>query len=946
MVILYPIWLLLLIPGIVSLWIWKLPTRFLRVLRAIVLFLVILGMAGLTPQFRSRAGTVVVVVDRSLSMPEKSLEQQKELIELLQSKMGKRDQLAVVSFGQLAVIDRTPQQGKFGGFTSTILPDGSNLKDAIRMSLSLIPQGAPGRILLITDGKWTGGSPQTLSSIAATRGVALDYVLMNRAIDNDVAVSRIEAPNSVNPGQAFLVTAFVRSPTSRTIRYTLKRGGVVISRGTQKVEAGQNSLVFRDRSGQPGTMQYSLTIDKDAKDPQPENNRARLLVGVKGLRPILLVSKTPTRGLKKLLDYARIPVQLKSPTDVDWSLSGLSQYSGVILENVLAQTIGDTGMSNLAAFVKQTGAGLMITGGQTSFGPGGYYKSPLEKVLPVSMELRREHRKLSLAMAIVLDRSGSMSINVAGGKTKMDLANLGTVATLNLLGPVDELGVLAVDTSPHEIVSMGAVSNKAQLRQAILSIASMGGGIYVYEGLKAAHRMLLSAKAKTRHIILFSDAADSEQPGDYKKLLAQMNKQNITVSVIGLGTNSDPDAAFLKDIAKRGKGRVFFTQDARALPRLFAQDTFVVARSTFIKDPVGATWTAGLHALTNVNFKTPPVLGGYNLCYLRPGASQALVTNDKYKAPVIAYWQVGLGRALAYTGEIDGKYTGPIGQWSNMGSMVSSLTRWVIGQQQSLPNHMLLTQTIERGRVKVQLHLDPEKTKGQLRSLPKVYTVKGKPGHKPSTQATNMRWISPHLLQADIPLRGNETSISTVKIPGQKAVSLSPKTLMYSPEYRPSSEDSGPQTLKALSKVTSGKERLDVTGMWSELPKKTQLFDIRAWLFGLAILFFLLEILERRSGYVSSLLSRMKLKSAKRSPSQASDAKEPAVTPSQRTPQPSKRKRSKPAPQTSNPAQPSEPNPEPSEPTATEDLSSGSKGSMTSAFRKASKRAQDRTDRK
>ena len=92
-----------------------------------------------------------------------------------------------------------------------------------------------------------------------------------------------------------------------------------------------------------------------------------------------------------------------------------------------------------------------MTGGRESYGPGGYYKSPLEPILPVSMELRNEHRKLSLAIAVVLDRSGSMAIPAGGGKVKMDLANLGTVAVLDLLGPMDEFGCIAVDTIPHTI---------------------------------------------------------------------------------------------------------------------------------------------------------------------------------------------------------------------------------------------------------------------------------------------------------------------------------------------------------------------------------------------------------------------------------------------------------------------------------------------------------------
>ena len=114
-------------------------------------------------------------------------------------------------------------------------------------------------------------------------------------------------------------------------------------------------------------------------------------------------------------------------------------------------------MQNLAAWVAQSGGGLMLTGGRDSYGPGGYYKSPLEPILPVSMELRREHRKLSLAIVVALDRSGSMAMPVPGGRPKIELADLATAEVLNMLGPMDQFGCIAVDSIPHEIVPLSDV---------------------------------------------------------------------------------------------------------------------------------------------------------------------------------------------------------------------------------------------------------------------------------------------------------------------------------------------------------------------------------------------------------------------------------------------------------------------------------------------------------
>src|SRR5690606_2689971 len=160
-----------------------------------------------------------------------------------------------------------------------------------------------------------------------------------------------------------------------------------------------------------------------------------------------------------------------------------------------------------------------------------------------------------------------------------------TVQVLDLLSPMDEIGVIAVDSSPHVIVDLDTVERNAGQRGRILSIDSRGGGIFVYEALSAAASMLLKAKAQPRHIIRFADAADSEEPGAYVQLLEKCREAGVTVSVIGLGTEADVDANLLKDIAERGGGNWYFTDSPEEIPRLFAQDTFAVARSTFIDEP-------------------------------------------------------------------------------------------------------------------------------------------------------------------------------------------------------------------------------------------------------------------------------------------------------------------------------------------------------------------------
>jgi Mg-chelatase subunit ChlD len=851
--LLYPVWLFLLIPLGVSLWLWPMPSRLLRVLRFTGLTLLLLALCGLGLRLPSRSGTVVVVADRSQSMPPGSEAQMKEAIDLIQAAMTSDDRLAVVSFGQAVAVEQPPRTEKFAGFANEVGGDASNLADAVQTALSLVPRDAPGKVFVLSDGRWTGRDPALVASWAAARGVAIDYRHLQRPLASDLAVARIDAPAQVAPGESFLITAWVQSPVPQTVPFELKRGDKVIASGERELTSGLNRLTFRDKATEAGNQNYTLHVAAADDDPVPENNTARLLVGVGGPKPLLHVATSPNSGMARLLKAGGIPLKLAQPEQCRWSLEELSKYSGVLIENVPAEKIGSNGMEMLAAWVRETGAGLLMTGGRASYGPGGYYKSPLEPIMPVSMELRNEHRKLSLAIVVVLDRSGSMAMPVAGGKVKMDLANLGTAAVLDLLGPTDEFGCIAVDTEPHTIAELAPVANKDKVRKDILGIQSMGGGIFIDVALAASSKMILPARSGTKHIILFADAMDSEQPGNYKELVKAAQSAGITVSVIGLGTEKDKDADLLRDIARRGNGRVFFTDKPEELPRVFAQETFVVARNTFLDEPTPVQETAGLRLLTGKDYVLEKMLGGYNLTYLRPEAKLAAITLDEYKAPVVAAWNAGAGRVLCYTGEADGEYTGAMAKWKDVGDFYTSLARWTTGQAGPLSDGMIVTQEVKNGVNTVELHLDPRRQGDAFTTLPKVNTLRALPGAVPKVEKATLRWTGADTLGIEVSLQGSETALTTVEVEGQPPVALPPVCLPYSPEFKPADNDTGLVALDRLARATGGKERVEVAGIWKELPRHPRLISLTPWLALAAVVVLLLEVLERRMGVLSQV---------------------------------------------------------------------------------------------
>jgi hypothetical protein len=164
---------------------------------------------------------------------------------------------------------------------------------------------------------------------------------------------------------------------------------------------------------------------------------------------------------------------------------------------------------------------------------------------------------------------------------------------------------------------------------------------------------------------------------------------------------------------------------------------------------------------------------------------------------------------------------------------------------------MLLTQEVRDGVCFVQLHLDPTRSADPFSALPQVRTLHGIPGATPSKRTAPLQWKTADLLEAVIPISGRETILNTIDIPGQQPVVLSPACLPYSPEFEPDQPGRGPATLAQLAMTTGGKERVEIPQIWKELPSNPRYVELTPWLLILAVVLFLLEIFERRTGLLS-----------------------------------------------------------------------------------------------
>jgi hypothetical protein len=458
------------------------------------------------------------------------------------------------------------------------------------------------------------------------------------------------------------------------------------------------------------------------------------------------------------------------------------------------------------------------------------------------MELKVEHRKLSLAMAIVMDRSGSMGMEVAPGVQKMDLANEGAANAIRFLGPHDLITVFAVDSEAHEMVPLQPVgANREKMSTAVRRIQSMGGGIFVYEGLSNAWASLKKSERGQRHIILFSDAADSEEPGRYVELIDDITSHGGTVSVIALGRRTDVDAGLLEDIAKRGKGRLFFTDKPSELPSIFSQETVAVARSAFITDPTPAKAGSGWFEISAQPIEWPAAVDGYNLSYARDWASQALISGDEYAAPLVAFGQRGIGRTAAISFPLGGEHSERVRAWPKLGDFMQTIARWMMGE--AAPPGIGLRHSIRGTTLAVDLLYD-ETWEAKLAERPPRVVIATGPRAEAAREVP-WRRMRPGHFRMEVGISEGELLRGAVQV-GPHALTFGPLVVGTNAEW--AFDAARTDELRQLAHSSGGGELLDLEQAWRSPPTR-RFVGIEWWFFLAALVAILAEALITRTGW-------------------------------------------------------------------------------------------------
>jgi hypothetical protein len=170
-------------------------------------------------------------------------------------------------------------------------------------------------------------------------------------------------------------------------------------------------------------------------------------------------------------------------------------------------------------------------------------------------------------------------------------------------------------------------------------------------------------------MILFSDG-DPGAPSD--ELMASFRDERITVSTVLIAGHAGPDTMI--EIAEKGDGRFYNITNPAQLPQIFLKETAVILKTAIYEKPFTPQQVASSEALSGFAAGGYPPLLGYVATSEKPRAETPLLTAQG--DPLLAHWQYGLGRAVAFTSDARAKWGSQWIGWGKYQTFWSQLANW------------------------------------------------------------------------------------------------------------------------------------------------------------------------------------------------------------------------------------------------------------------------------
>jgi len=594
----------------------------------------------------------VVLVDVSDSVSDKQLAAAKKYVDELDKQKGDGN-LQLITFAEKPLVVRA-DSGEALSSAVARHPKagaGTDAQSAMQLAYGLYPDGFLPRMVLVTDGNQTQGDVAVEAYRAKDLGVKVSWRTFDQDKTSEVRVVGVTAPEDIKVGQPYDVTAEVWSTEPQSVTLALQQDEFPNPlQPEQKVDLreGKNLIKFKSDAKHAGATTYRLRLTKFQHDTEAQNNVAVTTAPVKGKPSVLYIEggmlrEPATAGyMQRALEFEQIDVTLRGPAGIPSNPKELEKYDLVLVSDVPAHLMGAGQMQALDTYVAQMGGGLIMAGGQDSFGSGGYERTRIEQIMPVRFDSEKIREQPDIALVLVIDRSGSMQ------GPKLEAAKESARVTTEVLSPDDYIAVVAFDSEAMRLVQPQRAGNRSRISAEISKLQS-GGGTNIFPGLKEAFEILQGINAKVKHVILMTDG---EAPTDgLAELVQDMRASRITVSCVGV---QGADRNMLSMIADAGDGRLDMVEDIGSLPKIFMKETQEAQKSQLVEDVIHARIAKRVEAIEGTDVEHAPSLRGYVTTKPKPTAETILISD--LGEPLLARWRYGSGTSVAWTSDVKNRW--------------------------------------------------------------------------------------------------------------------------------------------------------------------------------------------------------------------------------------------------------------------------------------------------
>ncbi|MFO0956354.1 MAG: glutamine amidotransferase [Isosphaeraceae bacterium] len=691
-------------------------------LRSVILLLILLAIAQVQSVRRNDRLSTIFLLDLSQSIPR---EWQRLMIDFVNKQVdrkGTNDLAGVVTFGKSARVEvpPTPFFSPFMGFENPIDAEYTDLAAAIKLAMASFPEDTARRIVLISDGNENRGHAIEQALAAASLKVPIDVVPIEYTYSHEVLVEKVSLPPDVKKGETVNINVVIRAsePTSGSLQIFQQadnyRAPAPGNEQPQHIELqrGVNVFTLKQQINEPNFYTYTATFvpDEGSGDQRAINNTAHgftlargdahvlLIEGTKGEHDELVQALREKKLLVTVLEAGEVaeggiaggdPI----PTDV----AGLQPYDAVILANVPKDAFTEDQIRLLESNVHDMGAGLVMIGGPKSFGAGGWRGTPVEKALPVNMEIPSTKVMGKAAMVLIMHAS-----EIPEGNYWQKVVAQEAIKTLS---PYDYAGMLHWEGQEAWLFSLRPIGTSMPGMLRAIDKMTPGDMPDFDPSLMMAMKGLNAIPdATTKHIVVISDG-DPTPPKS--SVIQQLARSKITVTAVLTAAHGNDLGALnsMKNLANKTQGRFYNVVNPKALPRIYQKEARLVSKPLIFEGPP-RPWVPSIDHLSEPVLGLPDALPPiYGMVLTAPKENELVEIPLRSPQPtgqvnpLLAHWTYGLGRAVAFTSDAGARWTPDWEQWEHYAAFWSQVVRWSLRPIDK--GNLTLTARQEEGRIKI-----------------------------------------------------------------------------------------------------------------------------------------------------------------------------------------------------------------------------------------------------